>query len=310
MKKIWKFLLAHIQEDFNYRHYLTVFLLLVFSIGLNFWLDFEDKFLDSYTGVRKLLAYFAMYASLYYVSVWSYKYWNPQKHINTGKTFWIHSLVGIFLLSLDSSVPFLDPFIRKFFAPQLYVWTYKVSINLVSFLTVFFPLVLFYYLYERHEKNIYGLNPSRFDARPYLAMLALMFPIIVLASFHPSFLRQYPMYLTSSAHTYLGVPEAFTVAGYELVYGLDFITVEFLFRGFFVVGMIAFLGRGAVLSMAVIYCSLHFGKPLGEALSSIVGGYILGVVAFETRSIWGGVIVHVGIAWTMELVAYAQELLG
>jgi membrane protease YdiL (CAAX protease family) len=72
--------------------------------------------------------------------------------------------------------------------------------------------------------------------------------------------------------------------------------------------MLAFIGRGAVLSMAVVYCSLHFGKPMGEAISSVVGGYILGVIAFETRSVWGGVIVHMGIAWLMETVAFLQKL--
>jgi hypothetical protein len=39
----------------------------------------------------------------------------------------------------------------------------------------------------------------------------------------------------------------------------------------------------------------------------VIGGYILGVVAYETKSIWGGVIVHLGIAWMMEVVAFAQR---
>jgi hypothetical protein len=59
----------------------------------------------------------------------------------------------------------------------------------------------------------------------------------------------------------------------------------------------------------VLYCTLHFGKPMGEAVSSVFGGYILGVVAYETRSIWGGVIVHIGIAWMMEIIAFAQKSL-
>jgi hypothetical protein len=73
--------------------------------------------------------------------------------------------------------------------------------------------------------------------------------------------------------------------------------------------MMGVLGRGAVLSMAVLYCTLHFGKPMGEAISSIFGGYILGVVAYETKSIWGGVIVHIGIAWMMEIIAFLQKSL-
>jgi hypothetical protein len=140
-------------------------------------------------------------------------------------------------------------------------------------------------------------------------MLLIMLPLIVAASFNEGFLRQYPMYRTSNAHTYLNVPEWLTVAAYEIAYGLDFITVEYLFRGFMVIGMMTILGRGSVLTMAVVYCVLHFGKPAGEAISSVFGGYLLGAVAYETRSVWGGVIVHMGIAWIMEGVAFIQKSL-
>ena len=117
------------------------------------------------------------------------------------------------------------------------------------------------------------------------------------------------MYKSSGAHLYLHVPEWVTVAIYEIAYGLDFITVELLFRGFLVIGMIQIMGSKAVLAMAVVYCYLHFGKPLGEAVGSIAGGYILGVIALETRSIWGGIIVHLVIAWLMEVIAYLQRIL-
>ena len=115
------------------------------------------------------------------------------------------------------------------------------------------------------------------------------------------------MYKISPAHLMLNVPEWVTIDIYEFAYGFDFITVELLFRGFMVVGMIKLLGRHAVLAMAVTYCFLHTGKPLGEAISSIFGGYLLGVIAYETKSIWGGVIVHVGIAWMMEIIGFLQK---
>jgi hypothetical protein len=53
--------------------------------------------------------------------------------------------------------------------------------------------------------------------------------------------------------------------------------------------------------MAIFYCTIHFGKPLGECISSFFGGIILGVVSYHTRTIFGGFMVHVGIAWLMEL---------
>jgi membrane protease YdiL (CAAX protease family) len=163
--------------------------------------------------------------------------------------------------------------------------------------------------YDQDKHHLYGLTPKRFDVKPYFALLLMMLPLIVSASFHPSFLRQYPMYLSTRAHLYLDVPEWVTVVVYEICYGIGFLCTEFFFRGFLVIGMISVLGRAAIVPMASVYCFLHFGKPMGEAISSIFGGYILGIVAYETRGIWGGVIVHVGIAWSMELVAFIQKAL-
>jgi membrane protease YdiL (CAAX protease family) len=92
----------------------------------------------------------------------------------------------------------------------------------------------------------------------------------------------------------------------RLMYGYDFIPTELLFRGFMIIGMAHLLGRGALLPMVVCYATLHFGKPLGETIGSVFGGYILGVIALRSRSIWGGMFVHIGIAWAMELAAWIQ----
>jgi membrane protease YdiL (CAAX protease family) len=51
----------------------------------------------------------------------------------------------------------------------------------------------------------------------------------------------------------------------------------------------------------VVYAMIHFEKPLLEAISSIVGGTVLGVISHRTRSIYGGVILHLGIAYMMEM---------
>ena len=40
---------------------------------------------------------------------------------------------------------------------------------------------------------------------------------------------------------------------------------------------------------------------MAEAISSFFGGTLLGIVAYNTGSIWGGLIVHLGIAWMMEI---------
>ena len=95
---------------------------------------------------------------------------------------------------------------------------------------------------------------------------------------------------------------------YEISYGLDFVSIELFFRGFLVIGFIRFEGINTILPMAVFYCTIHFGKPLAECISSYFGGIILGVLAYRTKLILGGLMVHLGLAWMMEIGGYASLL--
>jgi hypothetical protein len=309
MKKIWKHVVNHVKEDFTIKQYGFVFLFLASALYVNYALNFDDLVLRSQKGFTKLLFYFLFFSSAYYITLLPL-YLIKKNSFFSKKEFWIKSLIGLFVLSLDSSVPYLRDWIESTFEYSLQFWAYKVSVNLISFFTILFPLLIFYLNNDRKENHFYGLKAHRFDARPYFYMLLIMLPVMIAASFHPSFIKQYPMYKPTEAHILLNVPEWFTILIYEIAYGMDFLTVEFLFRGFFVIGMIQILGRHSVLPMAVIYCFLHTGKPLGEAISSIFGGYLLGVVAYETKSIWGGVIVHLGIAWLMEVIGFVQKCLN
>ena len=141
-----------------------------------------------------------------------------------------------------------------------------------------------------------GLTAKGFTARPYLLLLMLLAPVVALASTQADFLRVYPK--VSAVAFMSGVPAK---VAYELAYGLDFISIEVFFRGLLVVGVVRYAGEKAILPMAAFYCTIHFGKPLGECLTSFVGGMALGVLAYRTRSVLGGLIVHLGIAWMMEI---------
>ncbi len=181
--------------------------------------------------------------------------------------------------------------------------------NCVGFVIVFLPLLLFRLFAKESQPEFFGLRPKGFNVKPYFILLLIMLPIIIMVSFEKSFADYYPTYHNHaiSPASVVNWPAFFPAIIYEFFYGADFLNVELLFRGFMVIGLSKILGKEAVMPMVVTYCFLHFGKPVGEAISAMVGGYILGVIALETRSIWGGVIVHVGIAWMMELVAYLQD---
>ncbi len=153
-----------------------------------------------------------------------------------------------------------------------------------------------------------GLTTQGFNARPYFLLLALLVPLIVLASTQNDFLAVYPKvknlsFIDAAAH-----PSWPWKLLYEFSYGLDFLGIELFFRGLLVVGLVRYAGESVILPMAAFYCTIHFGKPLGECISSFFGGLILGVLAARTRSILGGLIVHLGLAWLMELGGWLGHL--
>ncbi|WP_196159027.1 CPBP family intramembrane glutamic endopeptidase [Reinekea sp. G2M2-21] len=193
-------------------------------------------------------------------------------------------------------------------APKpVFVWLSKTSYNVhVSFF--FFAIPLIYYLVSRsirtNAKGFYGLLSKRFDFRPYLVLLIISVPFIFWASFKPEFQKLYPRYLPSTAESYWSISPWITVLVYQLSYALQFLTLELFYRGFMVFSVGRYLKQGAVWPMVSVYCFLHFTKPMPEALGAVFGGVLLGIIAYHSRSIWGGVLVHLGIAILMEIFAY------
>lgn len=133
----------------------------------------------------------------------------------------------------------------------------------------------------------------------YAVLFAPVGALVVIFSGFPDFLQQYPFYKDQTGWIDL--------LAWELAYGIQFFCLEFFFRGFMLRGFASELGSMAVLVMAIPYCMIHFGKPLPECLGSIIAGTVLGVLALDTRSIWGGVTIHVAVAWAMDFAALGQK---
>jgi membrane protease YdiL (CAAX protease family) len=131
----------------------------------------------------------------------------------------------------------------------------------------------------------------------YGAMLLIMAPIVFYVSTRIDFLNIYPFYRGASLAP-LGA-----VLVWEAAYGIQFIALEFFFRGFLVLGLERYIGRYAVWVAVVPYCMIHYHKPPLEAFIAIVAGIVLGEVARRTRSILGGVLVHLSVALSMDALA-------
>ena len=133
----------------------------------------------------------------------------------------------------------------------------------------------------------------------YVVLFALILPAVVIASRTPAFRSTYPFYAYANR-------SMFDLWCWEAMYAIQFLSLEFFFRGFILHGLRRALGSNAILVMIVPYCMIHYGKPMAETFGAIGAGLILGTLAMRTRSIWGGVMIHVGVAWTMDLLAVSQ----
>ena len=163
-------------------------------------------------------------------------------------------------------------------------------------------LWLIWKLFEK-KQPYYGFSTKYFEPTPYFIMLLIMVPLVAAASFQKDFLYVYPK-LKNIQFFFENENSGWYKFLYELSYGSDFVTIQLFFRGFLILAFVKWAGKEAILPMAVFYCTIHFGKPLGECISSYLGGIILGVITYNTQTIFGGLLVHLGIAWLMELGGY------
>ena len=312
-------------EDFDLRLHLVVMVFCFSFLSLNYFVDwhlvfntrfvegnFEDDIIDGmFRG--KLVYYFLfflLYAFAYFgttlLCIFYTKDWNWLQN----RQFWVISTIGIAILSFDIGFYWDDDIVRAAFPTQLYYFGARSFDRLISLFTNVLPLYILWKFTKEPKEHFYGLTLKGGTRKPYFLMIVMMLPLLLWASFQQDFLAQYPTYRNYGASRFLDVPEWVTILIYEIAYGSDFISVELFFRGFLVLGFVSIIGKKAILPMAVLYCFIHFGKPLGEAVSSFFGGYILGVVSYYTRNIFGGLIVHLGIAWLMELFAFGQKWLN
>lgn len=157
--------------------------------------------------------------------------------------------------------------------------------------------------------GLFGLKRSSKYLRVYGIIYVLLLPMFLIVSFTPQFLSFYPKMHIDFYDGAMGWERWRLIALFELFYANDFIGVEGMFRGALVIGLARWLGCRAVLPMALTYMCIHLGKPDLELCSSVIGGYILGVLAWRTRHLWGGIIIHLGIALFFEVVGIARLLL-
>ena len=136
----------------------------------------------------------------------------------------------------------------------------------------------------------------------YVGLFALSVPAIMWAAQSSAFLAKYPFYDLASDEGLWPYMYA-----WWLLYALQFVALEFFFRGFMVHGLKGRLGYAAVFVMVIPYNMIHFNQPLLEALGAILGGITLGTLSLRTKSIWWGAALHIAVAATMDILALSEK---
>ncbi|WP_462253462.1 CPBP family intramembrane glutamic endopeptidase [Ekhidna sp.] len=312
MKKVLQYLKDYQKEHFEWKLYVSILLFTAICIALNYTYDFEDSVIDSYNGEPiKWLWMFLFHATPFFVVCLIIYAFGKKKEWLTSKNYWVKLIVGFGLLSLDRSFYGFAEWL-KYLPKMEYHFVIRCVNWSASLILVVIPMLLLYRFLEKDEDdNFYGLSWKRFDPKPYLILLGISAIFIGIGSFMGDIQEFYPRYRGSGANLFLKVnpdiSEWWLVTIYELCYGSNFISVELVFRGFLIFAFTRTLGGYAVLPMVVTYAFLHFGKPMGETISSIFGGYLLGIISYYSRNIWGGIFIHLGVAWLMELFGWMQQ---
>ena len=136
--------------------------------------------------------------------------------------------------------------------------------------------------------------------RGYLLLLCPILVFVVMVSFGKDFVRHYPFY-SLAGRSWLDL------LLWEFLYLTQFVCLEFFFRGFMLNALRPAIGANAIWVMCVPYLMIHFPKLWLEATGAILFGLFLGVLALRSRSIWGGVLVHAGVALSMDIAALLRK---
>lgn len=311
MRKLLKYLITFSQEHISWKSLIFIVLSIAAMVLGIYLSNFDKLYIKSTFGKpeRYFWTFLIEAVPFLWLAFSSYFHKKDMRWFFK-KGFWLRFFFGFGILAISRSDSSLTGLVdgmsgyERLFAFRL-LWSVK------DLFYVFIPLIVFYYFFERErDLNWYGCGLRSFDMKPYLFMLAVMLFVVGFGSFLADLQAYYPKYDRSGgpqvaeAH---GYAEWILVVVYELFYGSDFFNVEFFFRGFLVLAFARYMGGYAVIAMVGAYVTLHSGKPVSEMISSAFGGYALGVIVYYTRSMWGGVMVHVGIAWMMELFGYLQK---
>ncbi len=220
-------------------------------------------------------------------------------------------LTGINFLSVSSSYKLFSPLLDVFngsWSKRLGYWLYghkDYELNQLiywgawsSFFYFVVPAIVVRFVWKQ-KLSEYGFKlKGAFNGWPiYVGMFLIIMPCVLIVSYNKGFQGTYPFY-EPPRQNFMG-----KMLIWEIFYALQFITLEFFFRGFMVHGLKPKLGVYSIFAMVVPYCMIHFTKPMPECCGSIIAGVVLGTLSYHYRSVILGACIHICVAISMDFLS-------
>jgi membrane protease YdiL (CAAX protease family) len=179
---------------------------------------------------------------------------------------------------------------------ELYSYCWWAFTRIIGYVLI--PLPIWKLLFPKDSLLDMGLRVRGFLSHLWIygLCLAVVIPTMLIVASQPDFGTYYPFYKGSSRSWW-------DLIVWELMYGAQFFALELFFRGWMLGALRRAMGSAAIFAMAVPYCMIHYGKPYLETHGAIVAGIVLGSLAMRTRSIYAGFLVHITVAYAMDLLA-------
>lgn len=182
--------------------------------------------------------------------------------------------------------------------PALFELIYWACICILFYFVVPLVYILFFSKQALSSFGLSNLFSIKSGYKIYLLFLATMLPLVYLVSTQEAFLSKYPFYMPRVGE---GLWPNFFL--WQFFYFLQFVSLEFFFRGFMLHGIKRTLGFYSIFVMMLPYCMIHFQKPFLETTGAIVAGIALGIISLRNNSIATGIALHYTVALSMDLLA-------
>jgi len=308
LNQVLKYIRLFYQKEFNLFYFLLVLIMLGCIIYLNYWQGLEKKYAaGGETTWQNYLGYYLLYAIPFVAAFFLQPLFYSDCSYFSNKWFWTILLLAPAFFSFRVNFSFHQVWVNKTWqGPDKLLYVYCIN-WIVRVIVLMIPVILIWWIKDRGHQPFYGIKAIN-NLKPYLIMLLVMLPVIALASTQKDFLQVYPKTQLLSQTAIKHHKDYWCQLLFELCYGFDFLCIEFFFRGFLILALIDICGTHCIVPMACFYCAIHLGKPMGEAISSFWGGLLLGIISYNTGSIWGSLIVHLGIALMMETGGWLGNL--